>query len=71
MSDYVMSKSASYELSRYDCVDNTPVPLMTLVILIGIGYRLRQKSWSPSSVSCVATRTIVRRSVWGPVRDIN
>ena len=32
--------------------------------------RLRQKSWSPSSVSCVAAREIVRRSVLGPVRDI-
>ena len=32
--------------------------------------RLRQKSWSPSSVSCVAARKIVRRSVLGPVRDI-
>ena len=31
---------------------------------------LRQKSWSPSSVSCVAARKIVRRSVLGPVRDI-
>ena len=27
--------------------------------------RLRQKSWSPSSVSCVAARKIVRRSVLG------
>ena len=32
--------------------------------------RLRQKSWSPSSVSCVAARKIARRSVLGPVRDI-
>ena len=32
--------------------------------------RMRQKSWSPSSVSCVAARKIVRRSVMGPVRDI-
>ena len=32
--------------------------------------RLRQKSWSPSSVSCVAAHKIVRRSVLGPVRDI-
>ena len=32
--------------------------------------RLRQKSWSPHSVSCVAARKIVRRSVMGPVRDI-
>ena len=32
--------------------------------------RLRQKSWSPSTVSCVAARKIVRRSVMGPVRDI-
>ena len=32
--------------------------------------RLRQKSWSPSSVSCVAARKIVRRSVLGPVHDI-
>ena len=31
---------------------------------------LRQKSWSPSSVSCVAARKIVRRSVLRPVRDI-
>ena len=30
----------------------------------------RQKSWSPHSVSCVAARKIVRRSVLGPVRDI-
>ena len=29
-------------------------------------YRLRQKSWSPGSVSCVAARKIVL----GPVRDI-
>ena len=28
--------------------------------------RLRQKSWSPSSVSCVAASKIVRRSVLGP-----
>ena len=27
------------------------------------------KSWSPSSVSSVAARKIVRRSVLGPVRD--
>ena len=27
--------------------------------------RLRQKSWSPSSVSCVAARKIVRRSCLG------
>ena len=32
--------------------------------------RLRQKSWSPSSVSCVAACMIVRRSVLRPVRDI-
>ena len=32
--------------------------------------RLRQKSWSPSSVSCVTARKIVRRSVLGPVRDV-
>ena len=32
--------------------------------------RLRQKSWSPNSVSCVAARKIVRRFVLGPVRDI-
>ena len=32
--------------------------------------RLRQKSWSPSSASCVAARKIVRRSVLGPVREI-
>ena len=32
--------------------------------------RLRQKPWSPSSVSCVAARKIVRRSVLGPVREI-
>ena len=32
--------------------------------------RLRQKSWSPNSVSCVVARKIVRRSVSGPVRDI-
>ena len=31
--------------------------------------RLRQKPWSPSSVSCVAARKIVRCSVLGPVRD--
>ena len=31
---------------------------------------LLSNSWSPSSVSCVATRKIVRRSVLGPVRDI-
>ena len=31
--------------------------------------QLRQKSWSPSSVSCVAARKIVRRSVLGPVHD--
>ena len=30
---------------------------------------LRQNSWSPSSVSCVAARKIVRRSVLGPVHD--
>ena len=35
--------------------------------LICIADRLRQKSWSPSSVSCVAARKIVRRSVLGPV----
>ena len=29
-------------------------------------YRLRQKSWSPRSVSCVAARKIVRRQSWGP-----
>ena len=28
--------------------------------------QLRQKSWSPRSVSCVAACKIVRRSVWGP-----
>ena len=28
--------------------------------------RLRQKLWSPSSISCVAGRKIVRRSVLGP-----
>ena len=28
-------------------------------------FRLRQKSWSPSSVSCVAARKIVRRSCLG------
>ena len=27
---------------------------------------LRQKSWSPSSVSCVAARKIVRRQSWDP-----
>ena len=27
---------------------------------------LRQKSWSPRSVSCVAARKIVRRQSWGP-----
>ena len=32
--------------------------------------RLRQKSWSPSSVSCVVARKIVRYSVLGLVRDI-
>ena len=32
--------------------------------------RLRQTSRSPSSVSCVTKRKIVRRSVFGPVRDI-
>ena len=32
--------------------------------------RLRQKSWSLSSVSGVAARKIVRRSVLGPVRNI-
>ena len=32
--------------------------------------RLRQKSRSPSSVSCVSARKIVRRSVLGPVHDI-
>ena len=32
--------------------------------------QLRQKTWSPSSVSCVAARKSVRRSVLGPVRDI-
>ena len=31
--------------------------------------RLRHKSWSPRSVSCVAARKIVRRSVLGPVHD--
>ena len=31
--------------------------------------RLRQKSWSPSYVLCVAARKIARRSVLGPVRD--
>ena len=25
---------------------------------------LRQKSWSPGSISCVAARTIVRRQSW-------
>ena len=34
------------------------------------GDRLRQKSWSPSSGSCVAARKIVRSSVLGPVRVI-
>ena len=32
---------------------------------VSIGHRLRQKSWSPSSVSCVAARKIVRRSCLG------
>ena len=32
--------------------------------------RLRQKSWSPSSVLCVEARKFVRRSVMGPVRNI-
>ena len=32
--------------------------------------RLRQKSWSPSTVSCVASRKIVRCSVMAPVRDM-
>ena len=32
--------------------------------------RLRQKSWSPSSVLYVAARKIVKRPVLGPVRDI-
>ena len=29
-----------------------------------------RRSWSPSSVSCVAARKIVRHSILGPVRDI-
>ena len=33
-------------------------------------FCLRQKSWSPSSDSCVAAREIVRRSFLGPIRDI-
>ena len=41
-----------------------------LVGSVSVCDRLRQKSWSPSSVSCVAARKIVRRSVLGPVRDI-
>ena len=32
--------------------------------------RLRQKSWTPRSVSCVAARKIVRRFVLGPDRDV-
>ena len=32
--------------------------------------RLRKKSRSPSSVSCVSARKIVRRSVLEPVHDI-
>ena len=32
--------------------------------------QLRQKPWSPSSVSCVAAHKIARRSVLGLVRDI-
>ena len=32
--------------------------------------RLRPKSWSPSSVFCMAARKIVRHSVFGPVLDI-
>ena len=32
--------------------------------------RLRQNSWHPSSVSCVAACKIVRRTVLVPVRDI-
>ena len=28
--------------------------------------RLRQKSWSPRSVSCVAASKIVRRQSWDP-----
>ena len=47
-------------------IDHTWITHSYLLIL----YRLRQKSWSPSSVSCVAARKIVRRSVLGPVRDI-
>ena len=41
-----------------------------LVGSLSVCDRLRQKSWSPSSVSRVAARKIVRRSVLGPVRDI-
>ena len=45
------------------------LPLQLIINAVGCD-RLRQKSWSPSSVSRVAARKIVRRSVLGPVRDI-
>ena len=41
-----------------------------LVGSLSVYDRLRRKSWSPSTVSCVAARKIVRRSVLGPVRNI-
>ena len=49
------------------------VDLAEVLKLMRCSYydQLRQKSRSPSSVSCVAARKIVRRSVFGPVRGIN
>ena len=42
----------------------------TCFLLFGLGSvkcdRLRQKSWSPHSVSCVAARKFVRRQSWIP-----
>ena len=45
-------------------------PLPTGWVGVSIMWPAETEAMSPSSVSCVAARKIVRRSVLGPVRDI-
>ena len=51
------------------CLPQPPLSLpflsISVCLSLFLGDRLRQKSWSPSSVSCVAARKIVRRSCLG------